>query len=288
MWKHAEAGRLMTLASVAARDCIYCGSGMLRLPSRPFEKGQRRLLVQVSLCWRCGWWSVYRVHQGNVPDYPEAEDYFGAIGCLKELDLKDISAPLKDVRQYLLAKKERIYSVHPKVFEDVVGSVFKDHGYGVRVTAYEGDDGIDVILNDSSGHTIGVQVKRHKKELRIEAEQIRSLAGALLLGGHTKGIFITTSSFRSGARKTADRYKAIGLPIELMDAERFLDALGISQLRSLELTDEEINSWILSPGAHIGTGLTKEFVPGDDLTERPVMASSFAKDEILEIQSVRV
>ena len=50
--KHAEAGRLMTLASVAAADCIYCGLGMMRLPPRQFEKEQRRLLVQVSLCVR--------------------------------------------------------------------------------------------------------------------------------------------------------------------------------------------------------------------------------------------
>jgi restriction system protein len=258
---------------------------MMRLPSRKFERGPRRLFVQVSLCGRCGWWSVYRVHQGNVPAAQEAEGYSGTIGCLKELDLSDISAPLKNVRQYLLAKRESIYTVHPKLFEDVVGSIFKDHGYGVRVTGYAGDDGIDVILNDSSGKTVGVQVKRFRKERRIEAEQIRSLAGALMLGGQTKGIFVTTSSFRKGARKTAARYKSIGLPIVLIDVEKFLDALGIAQLNSFALTDEEINSWVLSPGAHIGTGLAKEFVPGEDLTARPVIVSSFTKDEIFEIHA---
>jgi len=289
MWEHAQAARLMTLASVATVDCIYCTSKMMRLPSQQFEVKDRRLLVQFSLCSRCGWWTVYRVHQGDLPRAREAECYSGAIGSLKELDLDDISTPLKDVRQYLLAKKESIYSVHPKIFEDVVGSVFKDHGYGVRITAYSGDDGIDVILDESSGNTIGVQVRRYKKKLRIEAEQIRSLAGALFLGGHTKGVFVTTSSFRSGAQKTADRLNSLGFPIELMDAERFLEVLGIAQLRSLEVTNKQINSWVLSTGAHIGTGMAEEFVPGEDLSERPIIASLFTREEIIEIeQSARV
>jgi restriction system protein len=113
------------------------------------------------------------------------------------------------------------------VFEETVASVFRDLGYGARVTAYSGDDGIDVILDGQSDTMIGVQVKRYRNSIQVE--QIRSLAGALVLGGLTRGIFVTTSTFQGGADDTAQRLNTRGYQIELMDATRFFDALKIAQ-----------------------------------------------------------
>jgi restriction system protein len=48
----------------------------------------------------------------------------------------------------LQINQDRVYDLHPRVFEEVVGSVFKDHGWQVKVTAYTGDDGVDVVLNN--------------------------------------------------------------------------------------------------------------------------------------------
>jgi restriction endonuclease Mrr len=190
-----------------------------------FEGEDRIYLVQLSLCLQCGWWKVYRVHQGENPRTRHMmEDYVGAIGCLKELDLDDISTPLEEVRQYLLAKNDALYRIHPKLFEDVVCSVFLDFGWKAHTTAYVGDDGVDVILEGASGSIVGVQVKRYRKDRRIEAEQIRSLAGALLVNKCTRGVFVTTSAFRRGAKRTASALATIGRPIELVDAERFLNA----------------------------------------------------------------
>ena len=287
MWEFAEAGRLLTMESVTATECIYCRTPLARPPAMKFEGWDRCLLVQLSVCMVCGWWTVYRVHQGDLPRSREAESYSGSIGCLKELDLKNVSIPLGEIRKYIAAKKEKVYDVDPGVFEDIVGSIFQDFGYQVRVTGQrvpgeEGDDGIDVIL-ESSESTIGIQVRRYKKTRRIEADAIRSLAGALLLGGHTKGIFITTSKFRRGATKTAKRYTAIGRPVELVDADQFFQKLGIAQLKRVDITVERIYSFILSDGAHIGSGVTKEFVEGENLFDRPVVATIFTRAELLEI-----
>jgi len=79
---------------------------MVCFPAQKFELGERRLLAQFSICAACGWWSVYRVLQGDNPRTAGIEGYSGAIGCLKELDLTDVSVPLQEVRQYILAKKE--------------------------------------------------------------------------------------------------------------------------------------------------------------------------------------
>lgn len=284
MWEYAEAGRLMTINSVYADNCIFCETFLFRFPAESFEVNQKRLFVQLSICPQCGWWTVYRIHQGEYARTAGfAESHSGNIGCLKEFDLTDISTPLNEVRQYLSAKKDSVYDAHPRLFEEVVSSVFKDFGWNTQVTAYSGDNGVDVILGGKSDSTVGVQVKRNKKERKIEAEQIRSLAGALILGGHTKGIFVTTSTFRKGAIDTARKFSAIGYPIELIDAERFFDALGIAQIKSFMPDQKLIVSYITKLGVHIGTGEEKAFVQGEDLRERPLIASTWTREDLLEM-----
>jgi restriction system protein len=285
MWEYGEAGRLLTINSVGSDDCIYCQTPLLRLPAQSYEKGIKRLFLQLSICPHCGWWTVYRVHQNEHEQTSGfAESYSGSIGCLKELDLSNISVPLNEVRQYLLAKKDSAYNAHPRLLEEVVCSMFKDLGWSARVTAYSGDEGIDVILDGPDGKTVGVQVKRYKKERRIEAEQIRSLAGALLQGEHTRGIFITTSKYRKGAKEAAEKLTSIGHRIELIEAERFLEALGVAQHNSFKLTEEQAVSYIKSIGVHIGTGEHKDFVPGEDLRERQVIASLVLGTDLLDLR----
>jgi restriction system protein len=243
-------------------------------------------MAQPSICLQCGWWNVHRIHQNESPRSAGiVESHSGAIGCLTELNLNDVTIPLNQVRQYLLAKEESMYNVSPKLFEEVVCSIFKDMGWNARVTAYSGDNGIDVILDNSSGDTIGIQVKRYQKKHKIEAEQIRSLAGALLVGGHTKGIFVTTSSFRSGAKETAQKSTSIGYPIELIDSKRFLNALGIAQVNSFKLNNEQITSYVLSSGAFMGVGSHKDFNLGEDLREREIVASVWTKEELIDLNN---
>jgi restriction system protein len=283
VWDYAEAGRLATLDTAGATECIYCQASMLRLPAQRFEAEVGEvMLAQLALCRLCGWWNAYRVHQKYIARTAGlAEGYSGTIGSLKELDLTDISVPLSEVRQYLLARQDELYSVHPRVFEEVVCSVFKDLGWQARVTAYAGDDGIDVVLDGPDGATVGVQVKRYGAERKIEAEQIRSFAGALVLDGRTRGVFVTTSDFRKGAYRTAAKYAAIGYPIELVNASRFLEALGIAQVESFKLDGERLARYILSYSHHLGSGVHIEFVPGEDLTQRPIAIQTLTRDELL-------
>lgn len=286
MWEHAEAGRLLTYQSVGASSCIYCRRDMARLPAAKNEKGNRKLFAQLTICPCCGWWNVYRVHQGEHPRTSGIEGYDGAIGSLRELDVIDLSVPLDEIRRYLLVHTDTLYKVHPRRFEEIVCSVFRDLGYSARATAYSHDGGVDVILERSSGTSVGVQVKRNAKDRRIEAEQIRSLAGALLVNGHTKGVFITTSSFRRGARAAARKFTSIGYPIELMDAKRFLEVLGIAQLKSFELDERRYASYILSRGLHLGSGLEREFVAGENLVDRPVIGRAMLAVDFIDLNEL--
>ena len=286
MWEHREASRLPTLNAVLSDICIYCSNSLIRLPSESYQSGVKRLFVQLSICRQCGWWSTYRVHQNEYPRTAgKAESYSGSVGCLQRLDLSDISVPLNEVRQYLCARQTAMFDVHPRVLEQIVCSIFKDLGYKARVTAYSADGGVDVILDGANNETIGVQVKRYKKERRIEAEQIRSLAGALIEGGHTRGVFITTSDYRRGAKRTADNLSSLGVPIGLVDAEGFLQMLGIAQTNIFELSQETVVSYLLSKGVHVGTGVHRDFTLGEDLRDRPVIAWSMARSDLIDLDS---
>ena len=117
----------------------------------------------------------------------------------------------------------------PLVLQDVVESVFRDHGCDVRASAHQNDGGIDIVLV-RDGEEVAVQVKRTKNV--IEAEQVRPFIGALVEGHKTRGIYVTTSSFRRGARKSTQAAASEGRYVELMDGDGFLRALGVAQEQS--------------------------------------------------------
>jgi len=204
------------------------------------------------------------------------------VGSLREFDPADISVPIEDVRQYLQINHNRVYDLHPRVFEEVVGSVFKDHGWSVKVTAYTGDDGVDVVLT-AGDKTVGVQVKKNKRERKVEAEQIRALAGALVLNGMTEGVFVTTSSYRKGAMLTAASYCQRGYQVHLLDCKRFFEALEIAQLQSFSLNEETFWKRIFSEGAYVGSGVRKQFEKNEDIYSRKIISSSYLGDEFIDL-----
>jgi restriction system protein len=156
---------------------------------------------------------------------------------LRKMDVSDQSMPLEEIRDYLVARYEDRFVVDPWRFEDVVASVYRDHGYFARVTARNGDGGIDVVLDGPGDVQIGVQVKRYR--YKISVEQIRSFVGALVVNGLTKGMFVTTSRFQSGCDRTATVAALAGYPVELVDAQRFYEALKIAQHQKHCWVDED-------------------------------------------------
>ncbi len=200
------------------KQCIHCKSTLRSLGST--EIGHRSS-AYVEACPVCGWWR-YReaAKERGIPTV------WGTLGGLRELDMEDVSVPLGEAMRYLIARYEERNGLSPKLFEEVVGSVFASLGFVTEVTAYSGDGGIDIFMRRNDV-TIGVQVKRTKNS--VEAEQIRALVGALVLHGLTDGVFVTTSRFRSGAQEHVERYASGKYLIELVDAEHLFELLKISQ-----------------------------------------------------------
>lgn len=252
IWEYKDRSPRFTRELLGEPACVFCGSKMESLPPKYEESRVHNLDVatQVASCPTCGWWKLVLLEQeiqATTQFDPHPQDIFddglhrwssayGAIGSLRELDLTDISQPVDDVRAYLVARYEKRFEVHPRLFEETVASVFRNLGYDARVTSYTGDGGIDVILDGADGQIIGVQVKRYKNSISVE--QIRSLAGALYIGGYTKGIFVTTSRFQSGSHRTSNLAAMRGIPIELIDADKFYAAMKISQRERYKFKDE--------------------------------------------------
>jgi len=200
------------------------------------------ITVRVHYCWTCGWWRLLKQICVCAREWQIWDIQFGCSGILQELNLQDIDSPLEEVKNFITRHYDKRFLVHHFKFQDLVTSVFKNLGYNILATAYMNDGGVDVVMTDSNGQKIGVQVKRYKD--LIEVEQIRAFVGALFLKDLTKGIFVTTSGFQSGITNLKLKAALKGIPIELIDAKKFYDALKIVQLnkREKELLPFDINN----------------------------------------------
>lgn len=252
IWDYSDVSWDLADALARCTRCLFCQAPLSKLPARyeDFEDLNTEAAVTPAVCSGCGWWTVLVEEQDIEPTIrwePDPDDIFddgvhrfglkaGAAGSLRELDLCNVEQSLHDVRQYLSLRYEKRFEVHPRLFEETVASVFRDQGFHARVTSYSGDGGIDVILQRGE-ETVGVQVKRYKNA--ISAEQIRSLAGALYIGGYTKGVFVTTSRFQPGCKAVSTLASARGMAIELLDAPRFLAELNVAQRPGLTSEDVE-------------------------------------------------
>jgi restriction system protein len=208
---------------------VYQYKGLL------FETGGNQ---QLKVCQDCGWWVItqfdsnYTSHDGGYLVLRRG------CGTLKHLDLANIETPTEELRSYLLARYGDRFLIHPRKYEEIVGAVFADFGYRVRVTSFSGDEGIDVIILDGADNaTIGIQVKRQRGN--VTAEQIRSFVGALLLKGMTTGVYVTSSSYQEGAiRAVYTAHNRCGLAVHLFDAKRFYEALQITRRADYTSADD--------------------------------------------------
>jgi restriction system protein len=226
-----DGGPILGRAGPAHPLCPHCRirlSELAKVESSSATDGWVRFVTNVSLitCPICGWWLIAVQDRTEYGPGNVIEDYSHLHSVLETCDVSVLDGTADELQRYLLHRYDQRFDVRPHVFEDVVGQVFRNHGYHVEATARSNDGGIDLFVAEKAGVRRAVQVKRYAG--KIEAALIREFAGALVLGGATEGIFVTTSSFTAGAIDTVDRYGALQTPyrIELWDAERFYQAMS--------------------------------------------------------------
>ncbi len=137
-------------------------------------------------------------------------------------DLVDsgVNAIERQIKNELL---DKLKGIDPFYFEKVVLVLLNKMGYGdFQETSKTGDGGIDGIINqDQLGlEKIYVQAKRYS-ENKVHETNIRDFIGAMS-GDTSKGIFVTTSSFDSGAVTKA---REAHHKIVLIDGPKLVDLM---------------------------------------------------------------
>lgn len=119
---------------------------------------------------------------------------------------------------------ERVRAMSPTAFEHLVVDVLLAMGYGGpagrgTVTPASNDGGVDGIIDqDALGLSkIYVQAKRYAKDNVVSRPDLQNFVGAMH-GKATQGVFITSSSFTSGARDYAEDLGS-GISLVLIDGE---------------------------------------------------------------------
>lgn len=119
---------------------------------------------------------------------------------------------------------DKVVTMSPDMFEHLVVDLLVAMGYGdaesAQVTQYSHDEGIDgIIYEDKLGlDKIYIQAKRWKPTRTVQSPELQKFSGALAGKKALKGVFITTSSFSSGAIKFAETVS--NQKIILIDGER--------------------------------------------------------------------
>lgn len=233
-------------------SCCYCGNTLCAIDDRSehefdFSDVQLARIDALLACQRCGWWLIVDGEIGGTLDY---ETWYGVdrktrwptayrhpmggevsvstrdvCGCLASFESGEVAIelPLDELGRHLLARPDDRFRVDPFRFEHLVGSVFRNHGMMVEATARSHDGGVDLFLVDTTeGDRAAVQVKRYRK--RIGVSIVREFRGALLeCPNVAKGVLVSTSDYTLGATKLAA--STTSTPVELIDGNRFLDAL---------------------------------------------------------------
>ncbi|HEX6902138.1 MAG TPA: restriction endonuclease [Thermoanaerobaculia bacterium] len=178
------------------------------------ETGYWNNIYQLQRCPCCSWWSLsYK----SVHPFSSDEAYARShtLSAQVEFSIGDKDIPLFLLREHLAKKVDNVFDIHPRKFEEIICSIFREHGFAVELREYSKDGGVDLIVFVKNDWPTAVQVKRYKKEKKIGLGEIHQFLGAMMVSGFRKGIYVTTSSFTRGARHLMDSTDLSRLGIEL-------------------------------------------------------------------------
>ena len=112
----------------------------------------------------------------------------------------------------------RLQKLAGREFEEFSAELFKRRypGADVKLTAYSGDFGVDVLIREKgTGETIVVQCKRwNPKKKTVGSKDVQVFGGGMLKYRASKGFFVTTTGFYPQAVRYAE-----DVPMELVNGK---------------------------------------------------------------------
>ncbi len=104
---------------------------------------------------------------------------------------------------------EMLFSIDPRFFEELMGSIYADLDYEIMMTKRTRDDGRDIIAltrKDYFALKLIIECKRYARHRKVSVTQVRSLFGVLQDEQATNALLATTSGFTKPAREFAQRH----------------------------------------------------------------------------------
>lgn len=124
---------------------------------------------------------------------------------------------------------DRLRNSHPDFFEQAVVDLLLKMGYGGaaqrgRRIGGSNDEGIDGLIDqDALGlDQVYIQAKRYREGNNVGREPIQAFVGALHGFGASRGVFLTTSAFTSGATDYANKVQS---RIILIDGAKLVELM---------------------------------------------------------------
>ncbi len=127
----------------------------------------------------------------------------------------DIWCPNLEAEMLLYFKQypDKLYSLHPRKFEELVASIFKNNGFSVELTPETRDGGVDIIAVQHSAFTGEVvsliECKRYAPNQKVGIGVVQRLVGAVHQMRANKGIVVTTSFFSRDAIHVSETCKHV-------------------------------------------------------------------------------
>ena len=218
---------------LARRMCPCCVTHDLLAPNDETREHDARRYTEerkALTCRSCGWWCAYREAYdsscGTKPDW--VIHVVTATGAALQTygefpDRQTLMVLQSEIEQHMMGIGA---SSAWAAMEDATAAILRSFGFDVRVTARTKDGGVDIILDRLSDGPIFVQVKHSRN--KVDVRVFRELVGTMVLGGVHKRLLVTSPTFTEGAHALKDTADLRGLPVELVDGERFLSALKLS------------------------------------------------------------
>lgn len=140
---------------------------------------------------------------------------------------------------------ESLLDLSPDRFEELTVKLLQEMGYGRGdVVGRSGDGGIDGIINQDALGLEKVYIQAKRWSAQVGEPEIRNFSGSLDPLGANKGVFMTTSSFSSTAKQTAQTISAGNKTIRLVDGKELASLMidhGIGVVTKIKYEIKELD-----------------------------------------------
>jgi hypothetical protein len=138
----------------------------------------------------------------------------------KSEDIKVVTPLAEEMAVLCGAKPERIDSLNSRQFEELIASLFRNHGFDVDLTSTTRDGGYDIVAAAHTGlkkETVLIEVKQFAPHRPVGVDIVRALYGVRALNKASKAILVTSSYVSQYAKNEFSRV----IPWELDFVERY-------------------------------------------------------------------